>query len=379
MMRMKILHVVPSFGLGGMEKVISIIVNHTLSDYAHMILSLDGNERAFQWIHSNNVHNIQFHKDKNLLKYLKDLYGSIINTSPDLLMTYNWGATDAIWLGRLAGIKHIIHHEHGFSIEEARVTAWKRDLCRLVVYRMASKLVTVSSRLKDSFQRKFWLQNTHIHMIPNGIDSEYFSPDTRVRQDLRQELKFDENDFVIVFSGRLDPVKNFSLLLEVFKDVHDTDQAIKLLIVGDGPERQIIEQLSLQYNVHTDVRMVGQKIEVLPYLRAGDAFLLTSITEQMPLTILEAMSVGLPVVASDVGEIHNVIDDGEDGFLRNIHDGPEGFARALLSLKDPVIRQAMSQAARAKIVSSFQETMMVRRYQELIDDLLRPSPAGRTI
>src|SRR5687768_13020244 len=106
MMRMKILHVVPSFGLGGMEKVISIIVNHTLGDYEHMILSLDGNERAFQWIHSSHVRNIQFHKDKILSKYLKDLYGSIMKNSPDLLMTYNWGATDAIWLGRLAGIKH---------------------------------------------------------------------------------------------------------------------------------------------------------------------------------------------------------------------------------------------------------------------------------
>ena len=115
--------------------------------------------------------------------------------------------------------------------------------------------------------------------------------------------------------------------------------------------------------------MVGQKSEVLPYLRTGDVFLLTSLTEQMPLTILEAMSVGLPVIASDVGEICTIIDDGKDGFLRNIQDGCEGFATALLRLKQTSERQAMSHAARSKIVHGFQEAMMVRCYQTLIDSL----------
>jgi glycosyltransferase involved in cell wall biosynthesis len=371
---MKILHVMPSFGLGGMEKVICAMVNHTHDRYRHAILSLDGNEQAFQWIRSSDIDRVQFHKDKDFSRFLADLYRSIKKSSPDLLMTYNWGATDAIWLGRLAGIKNIIHHEHGFSIEEARMTAWKRDLCRFVVYRMASMLVTVSSQLNHAFQRKYWLRDAYIHMIPNGIDSDYYSPNDRVRQDVRQELKLDENNFVIVFSGRLDPVKNFELLLEIFQHVHDSDSTMKLLIVGDGPERPAIEQLSLQKHLHHDVIMVGQKLEVLPYLRAGDVFILTSLTEQMPLTILEAMSVGLPVVASDVGEIHNVIDDGEDGFLRNIHDGWEGFASALLRLKDPSARRTMSQAARTKIVTTFRETMMVQRYQTLLDDLLGRSP-----
>jgi glycosyltransferase involved in cell wall biosynthesis len=116
--------------------------------------------------------------------------------------------------------------------------------------------------------------------------------------------------------------------------------------------------------------MVGQKFEVLPYLRAGDVFLLTSFTEQMPLTILEAMSVGLPVVASNVGEIRNIIDDGKDGFLRDIRDGCEGFASALLNLKDSSGRQTMSHAARAKVVTRFQEVAMAQCYQTLIDDLL---------
>jgi glycosyltransferase involved in cell wall biosynthesis len=370
MMAMKILHVVPSFGLGGMERVVCAIINRTFAKYQHYIMSLDGNSSAYRWIQSDNIQYIDFCKDCKFLVFLKRMYKIINNTSPDLLMTYNWGGTDAIWLGKLAGVKNIIHNEHGFSIEEAKITAWKRDIGRFITYRMASRLVTVSSNLKFSIQKKYFLRGNSIQMIPNGIDSDYYSPDLRVRQGVREKLNFDQEDFVIIFSGRLDPVKNFELLMEVFEYCHVVDRKVKLLIVGDGPERPKIEQLSIQKNLHAAVVMVGQKFEVLPYLRAGDVFLLTSLTEQMPLTILEAMSVGLPVIASDVGEIRNIIDDGKDGFLRNIADGYEGFASALLSLKVSPDRQTISQAARSKIVSGFQEVKMVQCYKTLIDDLL---------
>jgi glycosyltransferase involved in cell wall biosynthesis len=284
-------------------------------------------------------------------------------------MTYNWGATDAIWIGKMAGVRNIIHHEHGFSIEEAHTTVWKRDICRFIVYRMASALVTISSNLQTSIREKYWLRDEHVKVIPNGVDTSHYSG-LHARLLMRKELHFGEEDFVIVFSGRLDPVKNFEFLVEVFEYCHKADRTVKLLIVGDGPERQKIEQLCRQKNIHTGLVMVGQRFEVLPYLRAGDVFLLTSLTEQMPLTILEAMSVGLPVIASDVGEIRKIIDDGKDGFLRNIRDGCGGFATALLGLKQSSDWQTMGHAARSKIVVGFQETMMIRCYQTLIDNLL---------
>jgi glycosyltransferase involved in cell wall biosynthesis len=367
---MKILHIIPSFGLGGMEKVICSIINRTFHQYQHSVLSLDGDHRAFRWIKTKAVQRVEFYKDENSMKLLKNMRKKIKCTLPELLMTYNWGGTDAIWMGRLAGVKNIIHHEHGFSIEEAHKTIWKRDIYRLVMYRMASMLITVSSRLGFSIQKKYWLHKDHVKIIPNGVDTHYYSPDPYARSLVRRELNFNENDFVIIFSGRLDPVKNFELLLDVFEYCCKTDQTIKLLIVGDGSERQKIERISTHKKIHDGLVMVGQRSEVLPYLRAGDAFLLTSLTEQMPLTVLEAMSVGLPVVASDVGEIRQIIDDGTEGFLRNCRDGCEGFAAALLRLRRSSDRQTMSRAARTKIMAGFQEAGMVRSYQTLIDNLM---------
>ena len=155
MIAMKILHIIPSFGLGGMEKVICSIINHTFHQYQHDILSLDGDNRALRWIKTNNIREIKFCKDKNFIRFLTKLYKELKKSSPDLLMTYNWGGTDAIWMGRIAGIKNIIHHEHGFSIEEAQTTLPQRDIARFVLYRMASHLVTVSSKLGSSIQSKY--------------------------------------------------------------------------------------------------------------------------------------------------------------------------------------------------------------------------------
>jgi glycosyltransferase involved in cell wall biosynthesis len=97
---------------------------------------------------------------------------------------------------------------------------------------------------------------------------------------------------------------------------------------------------------------------------------LTSVTEQMPLTILEAISVGLPVIASGGGGIRHIIEDSKDGSLRNLSDRGEVFASVLLRLKASLQRHTMGQAARAKIVTAFQETTTGHRYQAVIDNLL---------
>jgi glycosyltransferase involved in cell wall biosynthesis len=157
--------------------------------------------------------------------------------------------------------------------------------------------------------------------------------------------------------------------LSIFEYCHSVDQNMKLLIIGDGPERGRIEQLCGMKGIGRDVVLLGEKREVLPFLRVADVFLLTSFREQMPLTILEAMAVGLPVVASRVGEIPNMIVNGREGFLAEIDEGPEKFALAVLRLRDSATLKAMGSAARARILAEFQESVMTAKYQAIIDSL----------
>jgi L-malate glycosyltransferase len=366
---MRILHVVPSFGVGGMEKIICAIINHTAAHYSHEILSLDENCAALQWLVEPHRPFAVYPKPSGRWQFFRGLYQQLVYQPPDMLMTYNWGATDAIWLGRLAGIARIVHNEHGFNIDESHATSWKRNMIRFMVYRLATKVVVVSQALQTLLQKNYALSERQLLFIPNGIDTSYYTPDAVERVKIRERLGFTAADFVVGFSGRLDPVKNFDFMLNAFALCVQHDRHYKLLIIGDGPEKDKILQLCAHHGLTQHVVLTGQTQEVLPYMRCLDAFILTSFREQMPMTVLEAMAVEVPVVTSLVGELPHIVEHAHDGFLHTLSEGPEAFALSLLRFRNMAILQRMRKAARQKIVSRFQESTMIQHYRHLFSAL----------
>jgi glycosyltransferase involved in cell wall biosynthesis len=366
---MKILHVVPSFEFGGMEKIVCTLINNTADCYAHEILSFDQHVSARKWIKDKKLPFIGFERPKGRNQFFQALHRVLQKTRPDLLMTYNWGATDAIWLGRVARIGRIIHSEHGFNADEGKGTHRKRDAIRFLVYRLASRLIVVSRELQILLQQKYFLRTNQVIRIPNGIDTSYYSPDLVERHRIREMLGLKEDSIVIGFSGRLDPIKNLDLLLKVFATCVREHPHLRLLLVGDGPEKGHLEALCQERNIRSYVVFAGQQENVLPYLRAMDMFLLTSFREQMPLTVLEAMAVKVPIVSTRVGEIPHVIDDGVNGFIHEMDAPIETFVQSLFVLLSPTRRVSMGEAARQKVVEGFQEQGMVQQYKTLIQAL----------
>jgi L-malate glycosyltransferase len=365
---MRILHVVPSFGLGGMEKIVCAVINNASNNQQHAIISLDGCASALSWITNTGVQVIEFQKANSRRSFFFSLYNALRYIQPGLLMTYNWGATDAIWLGRLAGISNIVHHEHGFSVDEGVSTALHRDFIRSIVYRLVSKIIVVSHELEEILRNRFRLSESLVTRIPNGIDTSFYSPNEDERQQIRKSLGYQGSDLVLGFSGRLDPVKNLDLFLEIFRCSNPRDYPFRLLIVGDGPDRTRLEARCQAAGVDPFVRFVGQQTQVLPYLRAMDVFLLTSLREQMPLTVLEAMGVGVPVIATRVGELPYMLNDGTDGFIRDLTAPVEQFVQPLRSLLCSARRRRMGDAARKKVVERYQLKTMVQQYTDLIQE-----------
>ena len=238
---MRILHVVPSFGLGGMEKIICAVINHATASHQHSILALDGCTSARNWISNPRVESIPFRKSSLRRSFFLSLFTILHHARPELLMTYNWGATDAIWLGRLAGISKIVHHEHGFNAEEGVSTTAARDMIRFIVYRLTSKIIVVSHELEGMLERRFRISKSRVVRIPNGVDVSRYSPNRDERLQVRRSLGYRDSDLVLGFSGRLDPVKNLDLLLDIFEGCIPRLQPFRLLIVGDGPEKQRLE------------------------------------------------------------------------------------------------------------------------------------------
>ena len=172
--------------------------------------------------------------------------------------------------------------------------------------------------------------------------------------------------FVIGSSGRLFPVKDYPLLVNVASTVSSTGiDDVQFELAGDGPEMPTLDALVKSHGLTANFDLRGHLDDMGSFYRGLDAYINTSIHEGIPMTILEALSHGLPVIAPAVGGIVEIIEDGKDGFLIKSRD-PRDFADKCLLLREDVeLRQRMSRAAREKAEKAFSAGIMAEKYFSL--------------
>ncbi len=154
-----------------------------------------------------------------------------------------------------------------------------------------------------------------IEVVPNGVDLTRFRAD--VTPVARASLGIPEEDVLLIFSGRLGPEKNLHFLLRAFAGVQAAFPRTSLLLVGDGPERDNLEDLAVRSGLQEKIRFTGMVdyLQVPSYLAAADGFVTTSVTEVHPLSVIEALAAGLPVVGIQSPGVGDTITDGHDGLL----------------------------------------------------------------
>jgi N-acetyl-alpha-D-glucosaminyl L-malate synthase BshA len=220
-------------------------------------------------------------------------------------------------------------------------------------------VTAVSEYLRDETYKAFLCEGCGIDVIPNFINpAEYFpSDDVRCRQALAPA-----GTKVLMHVSNFRPVKRVPDVVRIFAEVRKHVPAV-LILVGDGPERPLVEAEVERLEVSDDVRFLGKVDAVADLLRAADLFLLPSASESFGLSALEAMACGVPVIASDVGGVPEVVVDGETGALRPLGD-IDAMAKCALELLEPERWQQTSAAAvnRAK---RFDEADIVPQYEAL--------------
>src|SRR5207302_9242618 len=149
----------------------------------------------------------------------------------------------------------------------------------------------------------------------------------------------------------------------------------RLALIGDGPERPRIEAEVRARGLHADVRFLGEQLDFVATLQAADVFLLPSETESFGLAALEALSCGVPVVASRVGGVPEVVREGEDGFLLPVGDVVAMAAAVRRILDDGALHRRLATTARAGAVERFSRAPMVTRYEKFYERVLRSSPS----
>lgn len=188
----------------------------------------------------------------------------------------------------------------------------------------------------------------------------------RIFSAVREEFGIPEDAFLIIQVARLDPMKNHRMAIEAMQRLSQTVPHAQLLIVGDGPERAALEAEVEKHDLHKFITFAGSRSDVPRLLRAADVLILASLSEGIPLTIIEAMVAGLPVVATSVGGVPEVVEHLVTGMLVE-SGGAQAMADAMQKLAESQeLRRMFGEAGRRRAVQRFSEERMFAEYAALL-------------
>lgn len=372
MTRARILHCHSTFALGGKEARAVRLMN-AFGDFAdHVVLSavpdaLSAREAIDPAIRAEFPGDAApaLHGRPGLVRYRRL---AAYMRQFDLVLTYNWGAMDAVGARRLfpRACPNLVHHEDGFNADETMGLNWKRNAFRRLMLPAAARLVVPSLTL-ERIALAVWRQpSDRVTRISNGIDTKAYArpPEPGSIPGLTR----DPGDMVIGTLAGLRAVKNLPRLVRAVAPLGDR---VRLVIVGDGPERDAIRGEAERLDMGDRVLLPGFIAEPHRYLGHFDIFALSSDSEQFPISLVEAMAAGLPVAATEVGDVRTIVSEGNRPFIVQPADEAD-LSGALRKLRDdPALRRTLGKSNRALARSAYDESSMIRAYAALYEAEMR--------
>ncbi|CAN5275172.1 glycosyltransferase family 4 protein [soil metagenome] len=237
-------------------------------------------------------------------------------------------------------------------------------------------LVAVSPQVRDDLVALGVAPRERFVVVRLGIElDERVAPNHNGRAESRRYLGIPGDRFTIGWIGRMTAVKRTDDVLVAFKRVREEGVDALLCMVGDGPDREDLERRAHELGVIRDTIFLGYQEDVAQFYSAFDALVLPSSNEGTPVSAIEALAAGRPVVATRVGGVPDVVRDGEDGFLVETGD-TDGLAERLTRLaRDPALRERMGKEGRARVLSRYAVDRLVgdvdRLYRSLLETVAR--------
>jgi glycosyltransferase involved in cell wall biosynthesis len=362
----RLLHCFPTFAAGGAQVRLIRLLAASAGRYEHAVLALDGNTSARELFEPGcGAACLEPPPRAGTLTSLRFLRALLRREHPALVLTYNWGAIEAAMAARSLGLP-LLHHEDGFRPDEVRGQKARRVWTRRLALRGADLIVP--SRTLERIALASWrLARDRVHYVANGIRCERYGPPDR-NLALRAELGLDGRDLVVGTVAHLRAEKN---LLRLLGALARLPAPAKLLVLGDGPERGALEARAARPDLAGRVVFAGHRTDLPPWYRAFDAFALSSDTEQMPLSLLEAMASGLACASTDVGDVREMLPSEQRAQVVPAYAGEAGeaeLARALEPLlADPALRARLGRLNRARAEREYAFDAMVRAHARLWD------------
>lgn len=366
--RVNVLYVIWSLSLGGAERVvINLAKGLDKSKFNPIVCCLNDKGAFAHELEAEGIEVIALHKrGKFDFSILHSLFSIFKQRGIHIAHTHLWGAN--FW-GRIAAkracVPVIIAHEHG-------IEAWRNAAHALfdkILYRHTDRVILVSQASQKLFLSKIKSDSFKCRVIYNGVDTEkfngYINPvEARMRLGLSQE------DYAIASIGRLVTEKGHEYLFEAIKLMILKYPSLKVLVAGDGPEKQRLIHKVKHLGVQKNIIFLGARNDIAEILSASDLFVLSSTKEAFPISILEAMAVGRPVVATDVGGVSELISNEKTGFVvppRNSQALADAIAK-LVNNKNAAAE--MAEAGKRRIKESFTLRQWLGNIENLYTDLL---------
>jgi glycosyltransferase involved in cell wall biosynthesis len=373
-MTVKVMHLITELSTGGAQVALRrLLTNCDRQRFEMQVACLyNGDGAAGQQIRQASipVHDLKM-KAKTDIKAFSRLFHLLRREEPHILHTWMFHANFSGRIsGRIARVPIIVSAERTMGQE-----SWmRRGLNKATAY-LADRVVCVSQATTIYAAQTIGIPESKLTVIPNGVDLADFDhlPDVDLA---RAAWNLPAQGVIIGAVGRLHAVKGFAYLLEAFARLAPDFPQATLLLVGDGPDRSILEQQAARYHLSQRVTFMGEQTDVPSLLAAMDVLALPSLHEGMPNVVLEAMTAGLPVVASRIGGVPEVVIHGETGWLVAAAD-PGALCNAIINLlNDPSRAQAMGKAGRQRverlfnlldtisITESLYEQLMIERFDK---------------
>jgi glycosyltransferase involved in cell wall biosynthesis len=364
-----LLHVFSGFGIGGAEVRTATLMNELGARYRHSILSLNGNLQCMERLSPELDVKVIPPPDLsgNLYSRLSRIRRLLKSVAPDVLMTRNWGAIEFALANRFLHICRHIHHEEGFNHDESLRQIPRRVWTRRFAFGGVDAVFTPSQHLAEIARKVWWTPQRKIAYFPNGIQCAPFqiAPEADAIPGFQRE----EGEVIVGTVAAIRKVKNLSRLVRVFAQASQGLSA-RLVIVGAGDDLETVRAEAVRCDVDAQVITPGYMSDPSKFTGLFDVFALSSDSEQMPLSVVEAMASGLAVAATDVGDVKNMVAPANQPFVVSLDDETKFADQLQVLLKDSELRRKLGEENREKALAEYTAAKMAETNDRLIRKIL---------
>ena len=363
--RMKIAHVVDSMEVGGAETLVLQMCRlqreqgHDPCVYAVAALGALGEQMQEEGFV------VQANVGKHMSDATRSFFGIFKKSRPDVVHLHN--PTPTIYAAipaRMAGVPSIVSTRHS-------LVAPPHNAIMELKYGLAARccdwVVGICDATTNNIKRVHNVPARKLVRVYNGALPLTLAPSDRL---------LPKNGFTLIYVGRLAQVKNHALLLAAFRTALSSMPGLRLWMVGDGCERKMLENLATELGIASEVTFWGQQLDVAPFFSAADAFIMSSKSEGLPMSLLQAFSLGIPAIVTDVGGMAEVVRLANAGYTVPTTSAPEMAAAILKLASNETEREKFSANAESTFRAHFALQTMVDAYMDLYQNTPRARRAA---